>query len=505
MPKISFSAATGAGGKGPKRFDKGRFALLAAAVLAVVVALVAVTPLLRRSKVFQPPAPDIPLVPSSIRYYPTEPERRYTVGTDYVDFAEGVRVHSDGTVVYIDAEGNETGEVGGTDAQRYITLARGLMDSDAQAGAALSELPEGDTDQVLRSRLESFLLRAGLTMEDFTRALEAKGLTLEWVYGQMRSGRTLADIMSEVFSAVPAAGGEAASAATAGGQAGAETDAAAQAETPEARPMTASVGQGAATADNAGGEEDDLPSWLQPVSTDDVVRSMTASLGGSSAGASGYDAQNAQDRKQDWAERQRGVGGVDGQLTRWQLAPGTIVPLTLVSGLNTDLPGQIVAVVRQNIYDTLTGRNVLIPKGSRVVATYDSAVSFGQHRVAIAWRQLITPQGYMKSLPGFAGVDPEGYAGASDLHNDHILSIIGGAMLASLVDVAGGLARDRLDDYATTTLTRSIVEVLDAGTSATQTVAGRYVDLLSNRQPTIRIRPGAQLNMMVTDVLDLSR
>ena len=132
MPKISFSAATGAGGKGPKRFDKGRFALLAAAVLAVVVALVAVTPLLRRSKVFQPPAPDIPLVPSSIRYYPTEPERRYTVGTDYVDFAEGVRVHSDGTVVYIDAEGNETGEVGGTDAQRYITLARGLMDNDAQ-------------------------------------------------------------------------------------------------------------------------------------------------------------------------------------------------------------------------------------------------------------------------------------------------------------------------------------------------------------------------------------
>ena len=170
------------------------------------------------------------------------------------------------------------------------------------------------------------------------------------------------------------------------------------------------------------------------------------------------------------------------------------------------MPGEIVGLVRQNIYDTLTGTNIVIPKGSRVIATYDSSVAFMQERVAIAWNRLITPDGYMYTLPGFIGVDGEGYAGNEDKHSNHIWSLIGGAMLASLIDLGTNSATVASNSYASAyPSTASLWQLLTSGVDASGDVADMYVERLINRQPTIQIRPGAQITMLVTDTINLQR
>ncbi|AQX22508.1 type IV secretion system protein VirB10 [Bartonella sp. Coyote22sub2] len=94
-----------------------------------------------------------------------------------------------------------------------------------------------------------------------------------------------------------------------------------------------------------------------------------------------------------------------------EIKAGTIIPSVMISGVNSDLPGQIIAQVKESVYDSATGQNVLIPIGSRLVGTYDSCVTTGQKRALIAWSRVIYPDGSSLSLGNMPGVDQSGYAG----------------------------------------------------------------------------------------------
>ena len=113
----------------------------------------------------------------------------------------------------------------------------------------------------------------------------------------------------------------------------------------------------------------------------------------------------------------------------YEVKAGTIIPTSLITGINSDLPGQVIGQVRENVYDTVTGNHLLIPQGSRLLATYDSSVTFGQERVLVCWNRLIRPDGSSIPLECMPGVDLAGYAGFADQVDNHWWRIITGVAL----------------------------------------------------------------------------
>lgn len=168
---------------------------------------------------------------------------------------------------------------------------------------------------------------------------------------------------------------------------------------------------------------------------------------------------------------------------------GAIIPAALVTGLRSDLPGQITAQVTSNVYDSPTGRFLLIPQGSRLIGEYDSRVAFGQSRVLLAWTRLILPNGRSIVLERQPGADQAGYAGLQDGVNNHWGKLFMAAGLATVLNIGTELGADD-DDIA-----RAIRE-------GTQDTVGRAGDEIVRRQlsipPTLTIRPGFPVRVMVT-------
>ena len=212
---------------------------------------------------------------------------------------------------------------------------------------------------------------------------------------------------------------------------------------------------------------------------------------------SSYTTQNDQQGKAEFMASYSSNTGFE-YLTTNDIAPGTVISMILRTGLNSDLPGQIVAEVTQNVYDSLTGTVLLIPKGTRLVASYSSSVTFGQTRALIAWTQLIRPDGLVLNLPGLPGIDGQGYTGYQDKVNNHIWSLIGGSVLASLLS----LAENEITNQ-TELLGDTIAEAMGITTDNLTSTAEKYLDRLIDRQPTITIRPGRSIKLLVTQKLTL--
>ena len=112
---------------------------------------------------------------------------------------------------------------------------------------------------------------------------------------------------------------------------------------------------------------------------------------------------------------------------------GSVIPAVLVSGINSDLPGPILAQVSQNVFDSATGKYLLVPQGSRLIGIYQNASTYGQQRVEIAWQRLIFPNTSSMNLPQMPGADQGGYAGFTDEVNNHYLRTFGTAAVMSLI------------------------------------------------------------------------
>ncbi len=172
------------------------------------------------------------------------------------------------------------------------------------------------------------------------------------------------------------------------------------------------------------------------------------------------------------------------------LQAGSIIPAALISGVRSDLPGQITAQVTTNVYDSPTGRILLIPQGSRLIGEYDSEITAGQTRVLLAWDRLIMPGGRSIVLERQPGTDAAGAAGLQDRVNRHWGNLLRAAAISTLLGIGAELGADSDGD---------LVRALRQGTQQTINQAGQQlVGRELNVQPTLTIRPGHPLRIVLT-------
>jgi len=117
----------------------------------------------------------------------------------------------------------------------------------------------------------------------------------------------------------------------------------------------------------------------------------------------------------------------------YELHAGSVIPATLLTGINAELPGTIVAQVRQDVFDSVTGHYLLVPRGTKLIGSYDSRIVQGQHRVMVAWTRLLYPDGSRLDLSGMEGTDPAGYAGFGANVDEHLNKVFNSALLLSII------------------------------------------------------------------------
>ena len=169
---------------------------------------------------------------------------------------------------------------------------------------------------------------------------------------------------------------------------------------------------------------------------------------------------------------------------------GTVIPAALLTGIRSDLPGQITAQVSEDVYDSPTGRYRLIPQGSRLVGQYDSGVAFGQSRVLLVWTRLILPDGRSMVLERLPGADPAGNAGLQDGVDNHWGQLFKAAALSSILGVGTQIGVGDNEN--------GLIQALRQGPADTLNQVGQQVIGRSlNIQPTLTIRPGFQIRVLV--------
>ena len=179
----------------------------------------------------------------------------------------------------------------------------------------------------------------------------------------------------------------------------------------------------------------------------------------------------------------------------FELKSGTLLPCVLISGLNSDLPGNMIAQISENVWDTTTGKYLLIPRGSRVIGTYDNQISYGQSRVLVMWNRLIFPDGSSLVLDNLKGADQSGYSGFKGAVNRHWGSIISSALLVSLLGAGVELAAPTNNDRRDNNDPRSILA--ENAASAVAEAISQIIQREANRQPTIKIKPGYRFMIFV--------
>lgn len=178
----------------------------------------------------------------------------------------------------------------------------------------------------------------------------------------------------------------------------------------------------------------------------------------------------------------------------YELKAGTIIPATLMTGINSGLPGTIIAKVRRDVFDTVTGNYCLIPQGTTLIGEYDSQIADGQTRVLIVWSRLIFPNGSSIDLRGMPGVDLTGMAGLHDKVNNHYMKVFGNALLFSLFGAVGQLSQPKNN---TDVLSTQQILYAAIGQQMNQT-AMQLIEKKMNIQPTIKLRQGINFNILLT-------
>lgn len=209
--------------------------------------------------------------------------------------------------------------------------------------------------------------------------------------------------------------------------------------------------------------------------------------------------------------------GANGQTDRWKLdsqpqAPrspyelraGFVVPATLISGINSELPGQIMAQVSQDVFDTPTGKWKLIPQGSRLVGQYSSEVAYGQSRVLVAWQRIVFPDGKAMDIGSMPGADSAGYSGFNDKVDNHYFRIFGSALLMSAI-TAGVTISQNCDDTSSGTGTSGKCAMTEALGQQLGMATAALIAKNLNIAPTLEIRPGYRFNVIATKDLTFSK
>lgn len=174
----------------------------------------------------------------------------------------------------------------------------------------------------------------------------------------------------------------------------------------------------------------------------------------------------------------------------WILSSGSVIAASLITGLNSDVPGLVVAQVTENAYDSITGRTLLIPQGARLVGRYDDSIGFGQRRALVVWQRIIWPDGSSLRIDNVPATDASGQAGLADKVDLHTGQLLKGVALATLLGAGTELGFG--DDESE--LVRAMREASQQnGARAGDRIVDRSLDI----EPTIRVRPGSPLRVVV--------
>ena len=210
-------------------------------------------------------------------------------------------------------------------------------------------------------------------------------------------------------------------------------------------------------------------------------------------------AQNGQDRKLLFVNapvdrRTTAPDRLSRPASPFVMQAGTVIPAALITGIRSDLPGQITAQVTENIYDTPTGRARLIPQGARLIGVYDSQVAFGQSRVLLVWTRLIMPNGRSIVLERQQGADAGGSSGLEDEVDNHWAELFKAALLSTVLGVGA-----ELGSGADTGNNTAILEALRLGAANSLNQTGQQLVRRNlNIQPTLTIRPGFPVRVLVS-------
>jgi len=232
--------------------------------------------------------------------------------------------------------------------------------------------------------------------------------------------------------------------------------------------------------------------------------------GGRSGGSSGmmlassssdtgkdYGTFDGNGKKDRWALNSK----MEAPTTPFEIRAGAVIPGIMLSGINSDLPGQIMAQVSQDVYDTATGKYLLIPQGTRMVGTYSSDVAYGQEGVLIAWQRLVFPDGKALDIGAMPGADMAGYSGFRDKVNHHLLRIYGSALFMAGITAGASIATQDDNDSISYEQPSVSSELSAALGQQLGQVSAQIISKNLNISPTIEIRPGYRFNIVaVKDV-----
>jgi type IV secretion system protein VirB10 len=211
--------------------------------------------------------------------------------------------------------------------------------------------------------------------------------------------------------------------------------------------------------------------------------------------------QNDQQNKQAFYDPSSGGAAAGGQfLGGNSVWTGTVIPGILETAVNTDLPGNVLARVTQNIFDSQTGLKLLIPQGTLLLARYNSSISYAQHRVQIVWDTMIRPDGFQLDLEGANGVDKSGMSGQLAKYSENWFEYLKAAGIITLFSVANARMTESAAQHATE---ESASNIAEANAELVNKLGGSLADRAMNIQPTLTVDNGTLINVMLNKTLYL--
>lgn len=207
--------------------------------------------------------------------------------------------------------------------------------------------------------------------------------------------------------------------------------------------------------------------------------------------------QNRQDQKEAFQKagttETRNSGNLQMPTSPYQVMAGTVIAAALVTGIKSDMPGDVIGTVTEPVYDTATGRYLLIPQGARIFGKYNSQVAYGQSRVQVVWNRVILPDTSSLTLDNLVGTDPAGYAGLEDGVDWHWDRIFAGAALTTLLGVGAELATPENRQGGDRVIIAGRDSLQDSVNQAGQEMTRRNLNI----QPTLTERPGLPVRIIV--------
>lgn len=207
--------------------------------------------------------------------------------------------------------------------------------------------------------------------------------------------------------------------------------------------------------------------------------------------------QNRQEQKEAFLQagttETRSSGNLQLPASPYQVIAGTVIAGALVTGIKSDLPGDVIGTVTEPVYDTATGKHLLIPQGSRILGRYNSQVSYGQSRVQVVWNRIILPDTSSLTLDNLVGTDPAGYAGLEDGVDWHWDRVFAGAALTTLLGVGAELAAPESRQGGDRIIIASRDGLQDSVNQVGQEMTRRNMNI----QPMLTERPGLPVRIIV--------